>query len=710
KDSAVIKFTAAGKTGSYSFEPVHEGAYLVSVTSVGTEKAFSALFTLAAGQQLELPAIQLRAAAKAMTGVTVQSRRPLIETKLDKTVVNVDASPTNAGATALEVLEKSPGVMVNNDGLISLRGKQGVIVMIDGKPTYLSATDLANMLKNMPASALDQIEIMTNPSSKYDASGNSGIINIKTKKGKTAGFNGTLMVGATSSIYKPNEAVYFIPKSQNSFTFNYRKNKINLFGNYNPNFFRGRNQQLIDRNFADTVINQRTDFRFRGDNHTVKLGLDWFADKNNVFGVVLGGFGFFGHPNPSTTTDKNGKDGRLGSRMMSTAANDITFKNFTANINWKHNFDSAGQDLTADADYLTYDNLSNMLLVTDNYDASGHATAPTFFLKGNLPSGIYIYSFKSDYVKPFKSGRFEAGVKTSFVKNDNLVDYQMKAGDKWVPDARSNHFIYEENINAAYVNANRQFKKWTFQGGLRVENTIARGHQITNNIKFDRNITSLFPSAFASYEMNEKNKLTASYSRRITRPNYQNLNPFVYFLDSLTYMQGNPNLLPQYTHNMEVSHAFKGKYITTLAYNNTTDVISQMLKQNTAEKKTFMTFENVAKLNSISLSITAPFTFAKWWNGNLFTTVFNNHYKGIYNNKPIDMSATSFTANLTNTFTLGKGYTAEISGFYRHKGIDQLALMQPIYQMSFGGQKQVLKGKGTVRLNVRDPFAWQRFR
>jgi len=257
---------------------------------------------------------------------------------------------------------------------------------------------------------------------------------------------------------------------------------------------------------------------------------------------------------------------------------------------------------------------------------------------------------------------------------------------------------------------NKQIKKWNLQGGLRLENTIAKGYQVTNDSTFKRNFTNLFPSAFISYPIDKRNTLTVSYSRRITRPNYQDLNPFTYFLDSLSYRQGNPYLLPQFTNNIELSHSYKGKLITTLNYNNTTDVISQIFKQNTQTKIVYFTADNVAKFINMGISITAPIPVTKWWNANLFTNVYNNHYKGIYNGSELDMAYTSFTVNLTNTFTIKKGFTAELSGFYRGKGVDQLTLNEPIYQMSIGGQKNILKTKATVRLNIRDPFAWQQYR
>lgn len=722
-DSSSVKFAVANKNGDYEFVNISEGKYIVAVISIGYEKVFSTAFEITeAKPEMKLGTITLIETAKNLEGVTVTAKKPFIETKIDKTIVNVESSPTSAGATALEILEKSPGITVDNDGNISLRGKAGVIIMLDGKLSYLSAADLANMLKNMPASALDQIEIMTNPSSKYDASGNSGVINIKTKKGKNQGFNGSIMVGITSSIYKPRDATHFIPKSQNSINFNWRKNKINFFGNYNPNIFRGRNTLTFENRFLDdskNIIgynNTETRFKFGNNNHTLKLGLDWYADKKNIFGIVVSGFAFSGHPTPSTVGDLSDENHQLERRLVSNTDNKIKFKNGTLNLNWKHNFDTTGKELTADFDYVVYSNVSDMVLTTNYFNSLLQPTGQSS-LRGHLPSDINIYTFKTDFVQPLKGGRIEAGLKFSYVKNNNQVNYENFINGKWEEDlVRSNHFIYDENINAAYLNYNKQIKKWSFQMGLRIENTIAHGNQLGNRViqqtKFKRDTTNLFPTAFISYAINDKNTLTVSYGRRINRPNYQDLNPFTYFLDSLSYRQGNIYLRPQYTHNIELSHAFKSKYITTLNYNTTDDVISQIIKEdpnNPESKIRFLTVDNVAKFRNMGIAVTIPVTVAKWWNANVFTNVFNNHYEGVYDTITIDLSFTSFMINITNNFNFGKGYSGEISGFYRHKGINNLTEMEPIYQVSFGAQKQIMKGKGTLRLNVRDPFAWQKF-
>lgn len=716
KDSSIIKVEVTDKNGNFEINTLKKGRFLLLISSVGFEKKYTPAFTVESSP-VESGIITLSAEAKDLKAVVITATKPLIEQKIDKMVVNVDAAPTNAGATAMEVLEKSPGISVDNDGNISLKGKPGVIVMMDGKPTYLSATDLANLLKNTPASSIDQIEIMTNPSSKYDAAGNAGIINIKTKKSLKSGFNGSVTVGATAGLFYKGSTAYVQPRSQNSFNFNYRKNKVNVFGSYNPNINRGRNELNLNRKFfnPDGTLNSyadlKTTFKGKNKNHSAKLGADYFIDSKNVIGVVFTGFGFFGQPTPSTVSNIYNPDGTLQSALYSNTTNSLVFRNYTGNINYKHTFDSTGRELSVDLDYVKYNNVSDMLLNTEATDHLGNKTGEPVLLKGHLPSNIDIYSFKSDYTHPLKNNfKIETGIKTSFVKNNNVVDYTRLDGETWIPDNRSNHFIYEENINAAYINVNKKFNdKWSAQAGLRTENTNTKGRQVINDSAFVRHYTNLFPTAFLSYALNKNNQLTLSYSRRVNRPDYEDLNPFTYFLDSLTYRKGNPYLLPQFTHNIELSNAFKGKYITTLSYSRTTDVISEIIRQDTDKKITFATTENISTFRNIGLSVTAPFKWTNWFTTNLFVNVYNNHYGGMYDTAVIDMSYTAYMMNVTNTFTITKGFTAELSGFYRSKTVDQLIVMNAMYQMSVGLQKTIMKDKATVRLNFRDPFGWQKF-
>jgi iron complex outermembrane receptor protein len=724
KDAGLVKVSVTDKNGNYEFEKIADGDYIVSVTVTGFQKKGSEPFKISADKSLvTLNTLQLLPAAKSLGQVTVTGKRPLIENKIDRTVVNVEAAPSNAGASALEVLEKSPGITVDNDGNISLKGKQGVIVMMDGKPTYLSATDLANVLRNLPASALDQIEIMTNPPAKYDASGNSGIINIKTKKGRTEGFNGSLTTGGTISFYKRDHSLLTPVRTSNSLNINYRKGKINLFGNLNYNYNENRSDLYLTRKLYDQngniniVSNQESEFNGRNNNYTAKIGFDFFQNKKTVWGLVLNGFTFFGRPQPIGSQVFTRPDGTVESVLESEGITKINFANYSGNVNFKHTFDSTGKEITVDFDYVGYSNLSKSLLITDSYDEPGRIKTGRFELKGDIPGTIDIYSLKSDYTHPMKKDmRFDAGFKLSYVDNNNEVEYQRGDNGSWVKDNRSNHFIYQENINAAYVSINKKWKKFSAQAGLRMENTVAKGKQITNDSTFTRNYTSLFPTMYINYEITKNHMVTFSYGRRIMRPNYQDLNPFIWFLDSLTYRQGNPYILPQYSNNFEIRHSYKNGITTVINYTQTDDAISQLLVQPDLGKRvTFLRPDNVARQKNIGLSITAPAKVTKWWNTNIYFNLYNNHFTGIHfnpikqQNDQIDVQYTSYMVNITNNFSFQKGWSAELSGFYRAKGVDGLSVADEMYFMTIGAQKNIMKGKGTLRMNFRDPFHWQKW-
>ncbi|HNU87145.1 MAG TPA: TonB-dependent receptor, partial [Ferruginibacter sp.] len=420
-NKALVKTAITDKAGNFSFEKIAEGKYIISTSAVGFAKKMSEPIEITAAKaEVDMASIEVNSQQKALEGVTVVAQKPFIEQKLDRTVVNVEASPSNAGATALEVLEKSPGVSVDNDGNISLKGKQGVIIMMDGKPTYLSGADLANVLRNLPASALDQIEIMTNPSAKYDASGNSGVINIKTKKGKVKGSNGSITLGNTSGLFSRDGKTEVLWKPTLSVNYNYKKNKVNLFSNFVYNYREGRGLLDITSRYyeagkqLDSINQVNTAFRFRNNNYTLKLGMDYTPNKKNSFGIVLNGFLFAGRPTPTTHTTFSTLDGDVFSRLNSHTANELSWKNFSTNLNYKHTFDTTGTELTVDLDYSGYKNVSDQLLQTGFFDGNYQQTADSMFLKGHLPSSINIYSLKSDFVKTFKGGlRLEAGIKSS---------------------------------------------------------------------------------------------------------------------------------------------------------------------------------------------------------------------------------------------------------------------------------------------------------
>jgi hypothetical protein len=702
KDSSVAKISVANKEGNFVFENVTEGKYLVSITAVGHSKGYSAAFDVnESNSSVALKTIELVPVSKELSGVSVSARKPLIEQKIDRTIVNVEAAVTNVGTSALEVLEKSPGISVDKDGNISLKGKQGVQVYIDGRPTYLGGTDLANYLRSLSSNQLDQIEIMTNPPAKYDAAGNSGIINIKTKKTKQFGYSGNLSSTWSQGRY---------PKVNESFNFNYRKNKVNLFTTLGYNNRKNFQDLDIQRKFIEvkeikSIFTQESRIKEQGESYNAKLGMDYFVTKKTTLGVVLTGFynpGVFSNKSDVLIYDPNMN---LLKQTLAQTSNDRKWNNFSTNLNFRHSFDSTGKELTIDADYVTYSSKNAQDLTNAYYDKQGLPTIKADTLLGSLPQDINIYSAKMDYTHPLKKGaKFEAGIKTSFVRTDNNAVYDSVNYGVHVRDnGRSNHFIYEENVNAVYVNYSRPFgKKINGQFGLRLENTNSNGDQVTTGEKFKRNYTQLFPTAFFQYNADKNNNFGLNYGRRINRPDYEDLNPFILFLDRYTFEKGNPSLQPQFSHNIELSHTYKGFLTTTLNYTRTTDIINEVLEQIASDTVTFVKKANIAKQRQYGISINAGGQITKWWSGNLWMNVYNNRYAGIINGDYVNISATTGQANISNQFKLGKTWNGELSGYYNTGGIEGVFRIKNFGMMNMGVTKQIMRGKGTLRLSVRD--------
>jgi hypothetical protein len=705
-DSAQVSAQVCDKAGRFEFDKLSNATYLVKVTAVGHAPYFSKPVSITdQSNRVVVPVIELVKTNKDLGAVKVTTTRPVIENKIDKLVVNVEAAISNAGSTALDVLERSPGITLDKDGNITLKGKQGVIVLIDGKQTYLSAADLATLLKNTPANQLDQIEIMSQPSAKYDASGNSGMINIRTKKNQQAGYNGSISLSYVQGKY---------PRSNNSFVFNKRKGKVNLFTTISTSYNRNFYDIAFVRNITDkstsaaTSIFDQSSYNWRRDQpNSIKVGVDFFATKKTTLGAVAS-FTYLnaGGGGESSTNIYNGAH-VLSSKNA--AVTDFTYQwhNYSANLNFRHLIDTAGKELSADLDYILYHKTNPG--TTDNfaYDIYDRLVGYPFLLRISTPSDIAIYTAKIDYVHPVnKVTKIEAGAKSSYVSTDNVADYTYydNATNTWKIDSRTNHFKYNENINAAYLNASKQAKKWGYQLGLRVENTVAEGKQITNNQNFTKNYTQLFPTVYISYTANKKNTFGLSYGKRIDRPSYQDMNPFRYFLDKFTYREGNPNLTPQFTQNIELSHNYKGQLNTSINYTRTTDIITDIFIQNDLDSSIAYKRQNIATRRNIGLSVNYNVALSKIWNFTFSTNVFNNYFSGVINSAQLNVDYTSFTINTSNQFKFKKGWSAEISGLYRYRSLDGSSLDEPLGMIVLGAAKQILKNKGTLKLNVRDPF------
>ncbi|MBS1975445.1 MAG: outer membrane beta-barrel protein, partial [Bacteroidetes bacterium] len=469
-----------------------------------------------------------------LKSIEVVGQKPFMEQKADRTVINVDASPASAGASAMDLLEKSPGVTVDKDGNISLKGKQGVMLMIDDKPTYMTAAQLAGYLKSLPASAIEVFEIMANPSSKYDAAGNSGIINIKTKKNKAKGFNGSLTLTHAQGVY---------PKPGGSVNLNVRTGKFNFFLNGGYTQWEGYQDLDITRQYfqqdskhLSSIFVQHTNMKFKNPEANLKIGADYFFSAKTTIGLALKGFKNNENDKSYSYINLEGPNGSINSKLYSPSTNNSLWKNGAVNFNIRHQFDSTGTELTADADYIKYRSESSQYFTNIGQDVFGNPI-DTSILKGDLPSNIDIYSFKSDFSHSFKNKiKFEAGIKTSHVTTDNIAGYYNVVNHVDETDTgKTNRFVYHENINAAYISLNRQIKNFSIQAGLRMENTNYSGHQFGNSFtviskdsSFKKSYINIFPTLYASYQANEKNIFSINYGRRIDRPAYEDLNPFMF--------------------------------------------------------------------------------------------------------------------------------------------------------------------------------------
>ncbi len=702
----VLKTGATNVAGVFSFINIGEGTYQVTVSAVGYGAVAPVVVKVTAGQETVTIAVApLQVATKALGDVVVQGKMKMVEVKADKTVVNVDAMISNAGSSALDILEKSPGVLVDKDGNISLKGKQGVIIMLDGKPSYLGGQDLANYLRSLPSNQLDQLEIMTQPSAKYDASGNSGIINIRTKKSKMNGFNGNVSTSYIQGIY---------PKSNNSVGFNWRKNKVNLFGTYSHSYWTGLNTINLYRVFPNSYFDQHSIGKRFSRSSNLKLGMDYNLNKTTTLGVVFTGTYDPRLNNTTGFTNILNAGKGLDSINQSLAEDHSIWKNGGVNLNFRKLLNNKGRELAADVDVITYRNNSNQRNVNTMLLSSGQALRNPFLLNGQLPSIISIYSFKADYTHPLtKESKLEAGIKISQVNTNNNAIYKTYdyAGKTWIDDTtRSNHFLYNENINAVYVNYNRQMKKWGVQAGLRLENTNGKGNQVVKQSAFTRHYTQLFPTLYISHTLNDKNTFTLNYGRRINRPNYQDLNPFINFLDQYTYNQGNPYLLPQFSHNIELSHNYKGTLNTTLNFSTTNNIINDILVQNDTTKVTYQTKKNIARQENFGLAISYNAPLTKWYSISLYGNGFINHFSGVVNNRNLNVSVPSAMFNVNNQFKFNKGWAAEASGWFRTRTQESgIYLVSPMGGMNLAVSKQVLQNKGTLKLGVNDVLYTQKF-
>jgi hypothetical protein len=710
KDSATVKYSASKGNGQYQFAGINEGDYLVKITHVGFKNGFSKPVSLAGADVVVEDMVMLKT-SNDLGAVVVTAKKPMVEIKADKTILNVEGTINAVGTDALELLRKSPGVQVDKDDNLSLSGKNGVRVYIDGKPSPLSGTDLAEYLKSMQSSNVEAIEIITNPSAKYEAAGNAGIINIRLKKNKSYGTNGSVNSGWGIGHY---------PKYNAGISLNNRNAKTNIYGSYNFNQNKGLNRMEFFRTIADSLFDQKNRMINKGTNHGYKAGIDYYVSQKSTLGVTASGTINDGEMTSLSNTPiyYQPTDSKIKTLV---ANNSSTSDRDNINLNANYRFaDTSGRELNLDADYAQYDITSNQMQPNIYLDASGNETSRVIY---NMiaPTDINLYSFKADYEQNFKKGKLGVGGKIGFVNTDNdFQRYNVYTNSKVLDTLRSNRFQYDENINALYVNYNRGFKGFMIQAGVRAEHTditgqstghkMQGGNYVAYDSVFNRNYVDFFPSVAVTFNKNPKNQWGLSFSRRIDRPAYQDLNPFEFKMDEYTFMKGNTNLRPQYTNSVGITNSYKYKLNTRLNYSQVTDIFAQLI--DTAEQsKTFMSKQNLATQDIVSLNISYPFTYKKFSSFVNFNSSYSAYKADFGEGRKVDTDVFTYNVFAQNSLKFGKTWTAEVSGFYSSPSIwGGTMKSRAIGGMDMGLQKQVFKNKGTIKASMSDVLKTMRWK
>lgn len=703
-----LQSTLTDATGRFSFGGISKGNYQIAISFLGYKKRFINQVALTDTRpEVTIGNIRLEPATTQLKEVTVETLRPTITQEADRMVVSIEGTALAAGRTAYDVLATSPGVYIDQEGNIQLNGRAGVTVMLDGKLTYLSARDLRSLLEGMAAENIRNIEIITNPSSKYDAEGSSGILNINLKKNTVQGMNGSVYAGAN---YNFKQYGYSTGGSVN-----YKTGPWSSFLNLDMARRVGGRDATFTRVFrsgdTSTYFDQVADGNFQVEGPpAVRLGTDYsFNDKHSV-GVM----GYYVtnqlHADFLTETYIGPAPNQPTQFIDADNFNQNRFTNRTANLHYMGKYDTLGTTLTADLDFVKITNRGDADFYNYFYDLTVPGAVTQDFLYTDTPNEFDIYAAKVDFTKPLPQGRrLELGAKASRVISDSDSRFFFNNGDVLVPDTRrSNHFVYDENIYAAYVNFNTKLsERFSLQSGLRAEQTQSRGELLTTGDVTKRSYLNLFPSLFLQQKVSEDYQINYNYSRRLQRPNYGQLNPFFAYRDPYTYWQGNPYLRPQYTHAFSISQVFKKAYNLTLSYQHTQDVIVELVAIDPETATTVYYIGNASDSRNLSLTANVPYRVMKNWESNNTLIVAYNEYNVAVDNGQTVNDQVFYMLQSNHTLLLPKKVKLELNGVYQGPSVYALYRADPRWWLNVGIKKSFMDEKLDLSINANDVFGTQ---
>jgi outer membrane receptor protein involved in Fe transport len=709
KDSSLITGTITNEKGQFQLTKVPMGKYYMVVSFIGYDNhKIRNIFIKPPEVEIDMGIIKLSPSTNNLSAVNITGEKKLMEFKLDKKVVNVDKILTSTGGTAIDVLQNVPSVTVDYDGSVSLRGNSNITILIDGRPSSVTGTKL----EQIPASSIESIELITNPSAKYNPEGMSGIINIRLKKKKAFGLNGLVSANVGTG-----------DKYNGSINLNYNFNRVNLFGSYDTRYNRregwGDMYQSSTINDTTFLLSQNSESQRKGNSNNFKLGADFFLNPKNT--ITLTWLYNKGKGKDFENTISNNYDFNQLLRDYYTAnsSENENDNNIDYTLNYKKTFDKKGKELTADIIVNTGSNaekndFSNYYYI-ENYIP--FESAYTELQKQNTDGNFYNATLQTNYIHPFgKETKLETGFQGVFRNNDD--DYTLDRFDnglsQWYSDTtQSNHFVYTEQIYAVYGIFSKEYKKWSFQVGTRLEQAFTKAEQKTVLETNNKQYFSVFPTFHTTYKLTDNQDFQLSYSRRINRPDMHSLNPFVDYSNPNIIRYGNPNLKPEYINSYEIGHSIfwkKTSISSSLFYRQINDVIKRYGFVD-SNRITHMTSANLSSGKSYGIELVAEHSIFKWWRMNANFSYFRTIIEGDKENTSLTNDNYSWTSKLNSNMMLPKGIMFQISGFYRGPMVTPQGEMAAMYSADIALKKDFLKdNKLSVSFRLSDVFNTQQFK
>ena len=693
-DSSVIQGKITDEQGVFLFEQVPAGEYVLNVSFVGYETFYQNLTVAEADINVE--DITLVEASQTLDEVTVSAQRSLVEKKPDRLVVNLENSILTKGAMANEILRVVPLVSTDMNGGIKLRGKSNVMVLIDGK-TIPEAT-LSTVLENLSAEQIAKIEVITNPSAKYDAAASGGVINVITKEGLQQGLTGTARVILSQGLRG---------RATTGVALNYRTPRLQLSGNLNYSYVENYRNEYNLRRFPSVgnSTETRSEYDMTYQSPSGKLGADYTINQKHRIGGAIEAYYSDFDMDTETTTSFFSQPIQSDSALFSQGNWIRGYDMYNLNLNYQGQLSDQGHALSMNATHTLYQQDSRQTLFYQQIFGEDGTNNDQRGIRTITPSNIRITIAQLDYTYPFTENiTAEAGVKYTGTVTDNEINQEELANDRWTV-VQASTTGYTEAIYAGYLSTSATLGEVTLQAGLRAEQTDA---QLQDTIT--RNFLDFFPSILLARDINEHYSLSLSYSRKIDRPVYDNLIPFQVFLDPYSGRVGNPLLQPQYSNVIELSNTFKD--ITLLAsYTRTREAMLDIPTQNPETLFTTYTFQNLSLMENYSLSLILPLQVSAWWqSNNTITGMYNTFSDPDINDVAFQQDIFAYTISSTNTFMFANDWKAELIGSYNSLSQYGIVRLQPIYSVQAAVSKGIWQGRGNVKIGVDDIFWSDRWR